>query len=228
MVTLAVTPAAIPEQPQVVSTIVLAFVRDPVTRWVWRDPHQYLIHFPRFVEAFGGRAFAHGSAHRSEEFLGAALWLPPGVQPDEDTMVGMIDSTVDPARVPTVFRIFEQMGRYHPAEPHWYLPLIGVEPLMQGRGYGSALLRHALEQIDRDGQLAYLESTNPANVPSTARLRSRRNDSGRRCASDDSDGSAGPLTARAISAVVRLVDLEEWPASHNRDSFLPHVDFGLT
>jgi ribosomal protein S18 acetylase RimI-like enzyme len=36
---------------------------------------------------------------------------------------------------------------------------------MQGRGYGSALLRHALEQIDRDGQLAYLESTNPANVP---------------------------------------------------------------
>jgi ribosomal protein S18 acetylase RimI-like enzyme len=79
--------------------------------------------------------------------------------------VGMIERTVDPATVPTVFRIFEQMGRYHPAEPHWYLPLIGVDPLMQGRGYGSALLRHALEQIDREGHVAYLESTNPANVP---------------------------------------------------------------
>jgi ribosomal protein S18 acetylase RimI-like enzyme len=165
MLTLAVTPAGIAEQQQVVSTMVLAFARDPVTRWVWRDPHEYLTHFPPFVEVFGGKAFACGSAHRTEEFLGAALWLPPGVQPDEDTMVGMIESTVDPARVPTVFRIFEQMGRYHPAEPHWYLPLIGVDPLMQGRGYGSALLRHALEQIDREGQLAYLESTNPANVP---------------------------------------------------------------
>jgi ribosomal protein S18 acetylase RimI-like enzyme len=57
------------------------------------------------------------------------------------------------------------MGRYHPVKPHWYLPLIGVDPLAQGRGYGSALLRDALELIDREGQAAYLESTNPVNLP---------------------------------------------------------------
>ena len=165
MLTLAVTPAGIAEQRQVVGTMVLAFARDPVTRWVWRDPHEYLTRFPPFVEAFGGKAFPCGSAHRTEEFLGAALWLPPGVQPDEDTMVGMIESTVDPARVPTVFRIFEQMERYHPAEPHWYLPLIGCDPMAQGRGNGGVLLRHALERVDRDGLPAYLESSNPANVP---------------------------------------------------------------
>jgi ribosomal protein S18 acetylase RimI-like enzyme len=61
--------------------------------------------------------------------------------------------------------LFEKMGSYHPTEPHWYLPLIGVEPTKQGRGCGSALLRHALERIDRDGGIAYLESTNPANIP---------------------------------------------------------------
>ena len=57
------------------------------------------------------------------------------------------------------------MGRYHTSEPHWYLPLIGVDPARQGKGYGAALMRHALAACDRDGMPAYLESTNPRNVP---------------------------------------------------------------
>ena len=39
MLTLAITPAAVTEQRQVVSTVVLALARDPVTRCVWSDPH---------------------------------------------------------------------------------------------------------------------------------------------------------------------------------------------
>jgi ribosomal protein S18 acetylase RimI-like enzyme len=62
-------------------------------------------------------------------------------------------------------RVFAQMETYHPSEPCWYLPLIGVDPTCQGRGYGSALLRYALEQCDRDGMPAYLESSNPRNIP---------------------------------------------------------------
>jgi ribosomal protein S18 acetylase RimI-like enzyme len=31
-------------------------------------------------------------------------------------------------------------------------------------GYGSALLRYALQQCDRDGVAAYLESSNPRNI----------------------------------------------------------------
>ena len=45
------------------------------------------------------------------------------------------------------------------------LPLIGVDPVQQGRGQGGALLRHALERCDREGMPAYLESSNPRNVP---------------------------------------------------------------
>jgi ribosomal protein S18 acetylase RimI-like enzyme len=57
------------------------------------------------------------------------------------------------------------MASYHPHEPHWYLPLLGVDPTRQGQGIGSALLQHAAALCDRAGQLAYLESSNPANVP---------------------------------------------------------------
>ena len=56
------------------------------------------------------------------------------------------------------------MGKYHPEEPHWYLPLIGVDPLHQGRGYGSALMKHALQRCDQENKLAYLESSNPRNL----------------------------------------------------------------
>ena len=58
-------------------------------------------------------------------------------------------------------------GRWEAIIPraHWYLPLIGVDPFHQRKGYGSALLRHVLRLCDRDGTPAYLESTNPANVP---------------------------------------------------------------
>ena len=43
--------------------------------------------------------------------------------------------------------LLEQQARHHPAEPHWYLPLIGVDPSRQNQGHGSALLRHALATL---------------------------------------------------------------------------------
>jgi ribosomal protein S18 acetylase RimI-like enzyme len=56
------------------------------------------------------------------------------------------------------------MAKYHPSEPHWYLPMIGVDPAHQGKGHGDALMVHALRRCDRDRVPAYLESTNPRNI----------------------------------------------------------------
>jgi ribosomal protein S18 acetylase RimI-like enzyme len=56
------------------------------------------------------------------------------------------------------------MRHHHPSEPHWYLPLIGVDPFHQGKGLGHALMQHALVACDRDKKAAFLESTNPRNV----------------------------------------------------------------
>jgi ribosomal protein S18 acetylase RimI-like enzyme len=157
------------EADAVIAVVVLAFSADPAARWAYSDPQQYLTHFPSFVSVFGGNAFAHASAYYVDGYVGTALWLPPEVHPDEATLIPLLQRTVAESLHQDLFAVFEQMGHYHPREPHWYLPLIGVDPSHQGQGYGSALLQHALIPCDRDHICAYLESTNPKNIPLYAR-----------------------------------------------------------
>ncbi|MGZ8165375.1 MAG: GNAT family N-acetyltransferase, partial [Methylobacter sp.] len=147
------------------AVLTLAFSSDPACRWVWPDSQQYLEAFPRFVRAFGGGAIDLGTAYYTENFAGVALWLPPGVAADEASLARVIQDTVAAERKDAMFSMFEQMDAYHPGEPHWHLPLIGVDPMSQDRGIGSTLQRHILEQCDRQQALVYLEATSSRNVP---------------------------------------------------------------
>jgi ribosomal protein S18 acetylase RimI-like enzyme len=167
--TLTVTAITQSDVEQAIAVITLAFSTDPAARWTYPDPQQYLTHFPAIVQAFGGKALTHGTGHYVGRFAGAALWLPPGIHPDEEVLGAVLRGSVAAELQAEVFAVFEHMGRYHPSQPHWYLPLIGVDPVHQGKGYGSALLQHALLQCDRDHTPAYLESTNPANIRLYAR-----------------------------------------------------------
>ncbi len=153
------------EENAVIDALKLAFVADPATRWVWPDSQKYLSHFSKFAKAFGGKAFEHKTAHYIGNYSGAALWLPPNVDPDVDTILGLIQETTSEESQNIVPEVFEKMSGYHPNEPHWYLPLLGVDPHHHGKGLGSGLMKHALTVCDKDNSLAYLESSNPRNIP---------------------------------------------------------------
>jgi ribosomal protein S18 acetylase RimI-like enzyme len=149
---------------QIVDVLTLAFSTDPVARWVYPNSQQYLEYFPNFIRLFGGRAFETETAFYVNGFPAAALRLPPGVSPDEAALVALFQNTVSRELQDDLFAFFEQMGKFHPAEPHWYLPLIGVDPTRQNKGYGSMLMQQALAACDSAGMPAYLESSNPRNV----------------------------------------------------------------
>ena len=153
------------DERQAIDVIVLPFSMDPVVRWLYPNPHQYLINFPELVKAFCGRAFEQGTAQYLEGFIGAALWLPPDVQPDEEPVGELLQRTIPEEDQGTVFSVLEQMGSFHPSEPHWYLPMIGVDPTHQSKGHGAALLQRTLSKCDSQKTLAYLDSTNPKNIP---------------------------------------------------------------
>lgn len=146
-----------------ISTLTLAFATDPPNRWLFPEPEQYLQHFPQFIRALGGAALSQGTALANRNFSAVALWLAPNEGPDDQAMAQLIEECVAPENKADIAAVIEEMGRYHPQEPHWYLPFIGVDPAQQGRGLGAMLLKVSLRRCDVAQLGAYLESTNPRN-----------------------------------------------------------------
>ena len=94
-------PAQVSERARVLPIALAGFVADPLSRWFWPDPGEYLANAPKMFDAYGGRAFEHESAWTDDEFRGVALWLPPGVVPDEVALGAVVLSTVEPAKLMT-------------------------------------------------------------------------------------------------------------------------------
>ena len=91
--------ATLEDQAAVFSIITLAFSADPVARWATPDPAKFMESMPLVASAFGGRGFAHDSVYIAEGGGGAALWLPPGVEPDSERLGEIIAGYGDPERL---------------------------------------------------------------------------------------------------------------------------------
>lgn len=91
----------------------------------------------------------------------AAVWLDRTTEvPEPDDYDNRLKAAcgewVD--RFRTLDALFEEN---HPEEPHQHLALLAVMPSRQGRGLGSALLRHHHAALDAMGTPAYLEASSP-------------------------------------------------------------------
>jgi GNAT superfamily N-acetyltransferase len=157
--------AAAEDVEKLLDTLTLAFAADPPIRYAWPRTSDYLANFRRFTVGLGGRGVEHHTAFVTDDFSAAALWLPPGVEPDAEAIGGLVAETMAEEKQAVIGEVLERMGGFHPTGPHWYLAAIGVDPARQGLGLGSALLKHTLQLCDAQGLPAYLESSNPKNLP---------------------------------------------------------------
>lgn len=148
-----------------IDSIVLAFKADLIVRWMYPTESEYLENFPNFIKTFASKAFDHNTVFLTKDYAGGAFWIPPGIESETDAVVELIRQTVSEPTQSEVFDLLEQMNRFHPYEPCWYLAILGVDPAQQNRGYGSTLIQKVLNNCDRHDRLAYLESSSPANIP---------------------------------------------------------------
>jgi ribosomal protein S18 acetylase RimI-like enzyme len=153
------------DEVPLLATLTSAFVNDPPARWLYPEPENYLRYFSAFAHAFGGGAVDRGTAWHTLDHAACALWFAPHSAPAEEPLLAVVERSIPTHRHTEVFAVMQALGEAHPAEPHWYLPLIGVDAACQGRGLGSTLLRHTLSECDRDGVPAYLEASSPRSVP---------------------------------------------------------------
>lgn len=156
-------------------TLARAFHDDPIMRWIL--PHDGS-RTDRLTAMFDLMArhvhLPHGTAEiasrhpDSSRVDAVALWDPPGAwrvgsaaQLRQAPGILRALST----RLPAGLRALARIERNHPHEPHWYLAVIGTDPPAQGHGLGAALLGSRLARCDAAGLPAYLESSNPDNIP---------------------------------------------------------------
>jgi ribosomal protein S18 acetylase RimI-like enzyme len=163
----AITVVSTDQRSVALNTIVASFAADPLVRWIYPQADIYLTYGAQVFDNFGGAAFDSGAAFEIDNYAGVALWVPPGADDhsDDDSEVSeLLQKTVAEERMEEVGSVLGEMEAYHPSEPCWYLPLIGVDPCHQGRGLGAQLMKYALAKCDEAGLPAYLESSNPANI----------------------------------------------------------------
>lgn len=153
------------------STLALAFMEDPLFRFMMPGERSRFA----WLRWFQRRALAE--CHRVGGALafegpegGVCGFYPPGAWPTSlGSMIASIPMLPFPYLLPprrlatTGLRVEHRMVRVHPAEPHLYLYVLGVHPSRKGKGLGGALLRH-LATVAK-GLPSHLETANPVNVP---------------------------------------------------------------
>lgn len=155
-----------------------AFERDPLMTWVFPDEATRVSSLRHWWGFNLDHSVPGSELHGTRVDGCVAYWQPPRSEKDSSTEPDKADRGESEGQVAFVAMMTELLGELAPsrmealgkmhqarlAEPHWYLAVLGTSPDQQGKGLGGRVLAPMLDRCDRIGDMAYLESSNPANV----------------------------------------------------------------
>jgi GNAT superfamily N-acetyltransferase len=155
------------EAPRVVEAVAQAFYDDPVLSWIFPDDSRRLRQLTDGFGLFMRKVwFPHDHCYTTDRLAGGSFWLPPGtwhVSIVRQLLMLPALLRIAGRDLPRLMGFLTAIEREHPHDAHYYLPVIGVAPPWQGRGFGAALLKPMLETCDRERLPAYLEASTPRN-----------------------------------------------------------------
>jgi GNAT superfamily N-acetyltransferase len=151
------------------STVLDAFVVDPLLRWVWPSDERYAACAPVFFGALLDLRLAAGEVWIADGGESVAMWNPPGG-------LYLLDPKVPDERWAAVRLGFTEVERNRWATydetlrvpedvaPYWYLGVLATRRSRQGAGLGRAVLAPILAAADRTHLSTYLETASDANL----------------------------------------------------------------
>lgn len=157
------------DQAYVVETLAYGFADDPVWgQWAMGQVAGRASPVHEYWEPFVRSAIAYQGVWMTTGGEAVALWVPPGereLDEEAETAVAGLVPRLCGERAPLVFEGYAMFEASRPADHHWYLSLLATHPDHRGRGWGMRLVADRLAALDEEGLAAYLESSNPANIP---------------------------------------------------------------
>ncbi len=160
------------EQAEVARVLARAFRDNPSSRAFLpgQDAEQRVRSLWRVFRGLAEATLRHGSVHvvdDGDSIAGASLSFAPGRFPMPVRAFAFLAYGPIAAGPRAALRYAladAWMHRMHLEEPHYYLFVLGVDPAMQGRGVGGALLRRISSAADRASVPCYLETDTEDNV----------------------------------------------------------------
>ncbi len=156
----------------VVETVVRAFEFDPAFRYFFPSDSEYREQSRHLVEYLFDKRVAQGTAWAIAEAQAVALWDHPrsrlsasDIARDESLGVRLSQAIGRDAAKRLALYDAATTAAFPDNEEYWYLGILAVDPDHQGTGLGSAILKDGMARAHAEGLPAYLETTNPDNVP---------------------------------------------------------------
>jgi len=172
----AVRAATEADRAELADSLASAFAEDPLFAWMAGGGTKETLE-PRmriFFDAFLKIDLARSDhlIFTDEDRTGAAIWKHPNrwKMPTGDivrtfpTMLRAFGT-----KIPRILGALTAIEKVHPKEEHYYLEVLGTHQDRQSKGVGTGVITHTLDRCDAEGMPAYLESSNPRNIPFYAR-----------------------------------------------------------
>jgi predicted N-acetyltransferase YhbS len=166
-----VRPITEADVPASVDTLARAFADYPFTRHVIAaDGHEERIR--RFQGICLTRiGMVYGRVWVADEGRAVAVWATPDQDPSPAfAEIGPVIGELTGDRQAAYESAEQAVAPHRPQEPAWFLNTVAVAPEAQGRGLGSAVLIPGIEEAERAGYPAFLETSSEANVRFYERL----------------------------------------------------------
>lgn len=152
------------DQDLAIDILARAFRDDPVMNWINHKPGFIRLMFEVTMPVF----LPHGLTFMAPGASGVASWLGPDEKLKWPLQPSNVFKALKIGGIRCLYR-FAISGlkteNYHPKEPHYYLFAIGAPPEFRGQGIGTALISRVLRKCDQEQVPAYLENSNPDNLP---------------------------------------------------------------
>jgi len=156
--------------PRLAEVLADAFEDDPLTTWIFGGDDGVRERIRKSFAPLLSRVYVpKGHSYTTEDLAGAALWAPPGKWKlsvfQQLRIAPLFLRLVPRQRVFDAARLQRSVEHSHPADAHWHLAVLGVDPKRQRSGVGAALLRPILERADAERVLCHLETSKAENIP---------------------------------------------------------------